>query len=689
MRRIATLLFLLAPACAATTANDESQAESELGTAARDWPVNLAAGSTVLYEMQVRAANACRVDVGSAEQRAACAAKAAPKVQYRAEGMSCGDARNLEEIKLGTLDDMLDGTADYKKGITLRYIRERVGANMVWLMPLFPNNDRWNIPDACDNLGSPYAVRDYFHASGMLSRACIATGRDEHDAEPCWGNEALDAVIASAHQRGLKIMLDVALNHFGHNYDAYDYGDYQTLPSLLDKLGGDAPRLWNHDATFDIGLIHPKLLDSPASLAELETNPRTKADVEAVKLKCPAARGDALVRAVVAHRLAFPHERANLGCAGEALESQIPSFYMGRDRFNPATSVGDTFTNEWRDVKFLFHREENVAKSWEFARQREYLFRILNYWVSRGVDGFRLDHTTDPDSGMGSNEWKYILGKVNYYAAKRGQPAPIYLAEEFHDQSEMNKIVDVMTEGYIGDMTGRNVASKDARHVERVIDSATRFGDGAFTMTALETHDEHRLTDGTGFNPWTGAGFWGVGATLRSTPMIVMGQEFGEPWGIGFRRSDFLRSRFEGSAQFRPDGDALVGFYGRMAAQRQAPENRALLSPKRFFLRPRSAPGAADARVLAMAKWTADGNVVFVFHNLWEQNVEQSFFLPPTLVRELSISDDAFYRLTDAISGRTVSGCRRGRDLAFDFFVKMDAGTRAQWLRLELDTECR
>ncbi len=698
MRRLTLFPFLLSlpslaalagvvPGCAATTTT--SSGESEVGTGSRDWPVNLAAGSSVLYELQVRTANACRTDTGSAEQRAACAAKPAPRVKYRAEGTTCGDAGNLEDIKLGTLDDMLEETADYKKGITLRYIRERVGANMVWMMPLFPNNDRWNIPDACDNLGSPYAVRDYFHASGMLSRACIAAGKDEHDAEPCFGNASADALVQKAHERGLKVMFDVALNHFGHNYNAYDYGDYQTLPRLIDMVGGNAAKLWDHDSTYDVGLMHPTLLDSPESLSALEMNPRTKDDVAAVKAKCPSARGDALVRAVVAHRMAFDYEKVNVGCGGESLEAELPGFYMGRDRFSPATSISDTFTNEWRDVKFLYHREENTGKAWEFARQREYLFRILNYWVSRGVDGFRLDHTTDPDSGMGANEWKYILGKVNYYAKKRGQAVPTYLAEEFHDQGEMNKVIDIMTEGYVGDMTARGGQTKDTSHVERVVNNAMRFGDGAFTMSALETHDEHRLTDGTGFNAWTGAGFWGIGAALRSTPMIVMGQEFGEPWGIGFRRSDFLRSRFEGTDQFRRDGDDLVNFYGRMASQRLASENRALMSPKRSFLRPRTQPGAPDARMLAMAKWTTDGNAMFVFHNLWEQDVEQSFFISPELAGQLSISDDTLYRLTDAISGRTVSTCRRGRDLKFDFFVKLDAGTRAQWLRLEVDQGCR
>ena len=66
---------------------------------------------------------------------------------------------------------------------------------------------------------------------------------------------------------------------------------------------------------------------------------------------------------------------------------------------------------------------------------------------------------------MGSNEWKYLLGKVSFYAEKRGQARPVYLAEEFTDQEEMNKVVDILTEGYVHDMTGREGVTKNTSHV--------------------------------------------------------------------------------------------------------------------------------------------------------------------------------------------------------------------------------
>ncbi len=642
---------------------------------------NPVAGGLVLYEIQARSANACDPNVGADWQRAACLKKVAPTIPYRAEGMSCQDLPNLERIRLGTLDDLIEPTTDYRDGITLGYVKERVGANTIWLMPLFPNNDAWAIPDACDNLGSPYAVRDYLHARGTLSRACIGKERDEYSDQPCWGNAALEDVIAEAHELGMKVMLDVAFNHFGHNYLMYDYVD--TTP-VRDRLaaGENLDDLWDFDADFDARLLDPEILDTPSELeALIDTDSAARAAYDGLTERCPDLAGDALVRGFTMWRSALDWERAKFPC-DEFLDSTLPGFYLNSNRYDPATSPSNTFTNNWRDVKFLFHHGENAAHQHEFAREREYLFHVLNYWVARGVDGFRLDHATDGDGGMAPNEWKYILWKTNFYAQKRGQSRPVYLAEEFGDQMGMAEVVDVMTEGYVFDMNGRGGKTKDAAHVERVLTNMDRFEGSVYVMTALETHDEHRLVDGTGFNQWTGAGFWGVGLTTWSTPMLLMGQEFGESYGVGFRKSDFLRSRFEGTGQYFAWGDALVEYYRSMIRGRLDGRNRALVSSPRHFLRTRD-DNKIDKRIFAQIKWSGDGNVVFVLHNLWEKDVAQSYYIPSDLKEALWLRDHRWYRLVDVLTGQTKRDCTKGSDLAWDFYVELSADTRAQWLRLE------
>jgi len=679
--------LLLLTGCGPDDGTDASEvpaieeSESAVNTVGYN-PLNLAAGSTILYEIQVRTANACDPTVGSASQRSACAAKPAPRIAYRAEGMTCPEIASLERIRLGTIDDLLATTTDHRKGITLAWVRDAVGANAVWLMPLFPNNDRWSIPDACDNLGSPYAVRDYFHAAGTLSRACIAAGRDEYSATPCWANAALDSLISKAHSRGLKVLLDVALNHFGHNYLAYDYVDY--VPVRDRAARRESPtRLWDFAATYESALLRPGLMDTTTALFGASMrNSKHRTALAALRAKCPSLAGDALVRAYNAWRQAFDWERATFDCTNPYLETGAPGFFLGSDRFSPSRGGSDFFNGGWRDVKFLFHREENSARAWEFARGREYLFRIMNWWVSRGVDGFRLDHATDPDSGFGSNEWKYLTTKVNYYAARRGQARPLYLAEEFADQQEMNKVADILTEGYLTDMTGRGGRTKDTSYVQRVVDNMGRFHEHAFVMTALETHDERRLSDGTGFDAWTGAGFWGIGAAQRSTPMVLMGQEFGEPRQLAFRKSDLLRARFEGTPQWRADGATLAAYYRALATQRLRPENRALLASNHAWLKSRHT-NAPDARLLAQARWSDDGNVVFVFHNLWEQDVAQSFYVSPDQGSAMSIGDATGYRLVDVLGGSVQGPCRTGASLKYSLDVSLPASRRAMWLRLE------
>jgi glycosidase len=222
----------------------------------------------------------------------------------------------------------------------------------------------------------------------------------------------------------------------------------------------------------------------------------------------------------------------------------VPGFYLGSDTRRPSRGNGDWFTRDWYDVKFIFHRADQPQWRNEFLRQREYMFRVMNYWVSQGVDGFRLDHATDDFGGMSGEEWRYLIEKVSWYAEQRGQERPVFLAEEFHRQQEMSPVVDAMTEGFLFDMNGRNGAIKNAGYVERVLENANRFSFNTYIKAGLENHDELRLVDGTGFSPWTGMGFWGLGAASWTMPMLLMGQEFGESQRLAFKRSAYLPVRF-------------------------------------------------------------------------------------------------------------------------------------------------
>jgi len=161
-----------------------------------------------------------------------------------------------------------------------------------------------------------------------------------------------------------------------------------------------------------------------------------------------------------------------------------------------------------------------------------------------------------------------------------------------------------------------------------------------------------------------------------------MGQEIGETYQLSFRQSDYLRSRFVGSPSYNAQGPELLAYYKTMITARLANENRALLAPNYALLRSRWT-NAADENIFAAVKWSNDGNVMFVFHNLWEVNSTDSFFIPPNVVSEIGLNATQNYALIDAISGVQLGSCITGAALAYNFYVNLPAGTRAQWARLQ------
>src|SRR5579859_1182978 len=78
-------------------------------------------------------------------------------------------------------------------GITARLDELKdLGVNVLWLMPIHPVGEKMRK----GNLGSPYAVRDYYAIN------------------PDYGTEAdLKRLVAEAHKRDQKVIIDIVANH--------------------------------------------------------------------------------------------------------------------------------------------------------------------------------------------------------------------------------------------------------------------------------------------------------------------------------------------------------------------------------------------------------------------------------------------------------------------------------------------
>ena len=610
----------------------------------------------LLYELQVRSANACDPLLGTPEQRQACAAKPAPEVRYLATDSSCAGLADLERIRLGTIDDLLEPTADPTLGITLRYVAEEVGANAIWLMPPFPDNNTEQLPDPCDNLGSPYAVTDYFHLDPGLSRTCIS------DPSECNSNAIVQPLVDQAESLDLRLFLDVAFNHFGRNYRFYDVDAAPPEPGLTEE------QRWNFDATFDTALLNPNLLT-----AALITAPSTGIAQAAADLarRCPDMQPSERPSAVALWRWLTADERADFDCSANTLERLAPSFYAGADPARPSTGPADTYSGPWRDVRFLFHHEAAGLARAASLRLREYLFRILNFWTAQGISGFRLDHATESANGLSPEVWRYLIAKTRFYAERRGQQPPIFLAEEFSDPDGMASVADLLTEGYLFDATARG-RSSDGNSVAAALAKTARFGGQARVLSHLENHDELRLTDGTGLDFETGRIRWAAGLAVWSAPMLLTGQEWGESERLHFRRSSLLPGRFDSALM--ADWQQRVASYRDYIAHWRSPA-AALLRSRAM----RTIPSATTTQLLLVAKWDGAGDGLLLLHNLQRQTASGQFALPPDVAGQLGLDSCANYRLITLTRDRELLSCRAASDLARAFTLLMPEG-QERWL---------
>lgn len=610
----------------------------------------------LLYELQIRSANACDPTLGTPSQREACAQKPAPQVRYEATDSVCNELEPLERIRLGTIEDLIAPTLDPREALTLRYIAERLGANAVWLMPPFPNNRSEQLPDPCDNLGSPYAVTDYFHLDTGLSRDCIS------DPVGCDPNAAFEALVQEANDRGLRLFLDVAFNHFGRNYRFFDLA----APVPAAALSDDAR--WDFDATFDPALVNPRLLDATSLSGGNEEIDAARA---ALMNRCPDLNASLVVSAVALWRWLTPEERAAFRCGEATLERLAPAFYAGAQPGSPSIGPADSFSGPWRDVRFLFHHTNNSATAPAAIRTREYLFRILNFWTAQGVSGFRLDHATDGDSGLSPEVWRYLIAKTRFYAARRGQPPPIFLAEEFGNPAAMAGVADLLTEGYLFGATARGTLL-DGNGLGAVLSRTARFDGAARVLTHLENHDERRVTDGTGLDADGGRRRWSAGLSVWSVPMLLAGQEWGETERLHFRRSSLLPGRFDDT--LRSDLDRRVARYRDLALHWRSDDGSWLRQRAMRHL-----PSAASSSLLLLAKWDGRGSGRLILHNLASVTASGAFALPPDVAGQLGLDSCAAYRLVTESRDRELLSCRPAADLTRGFTLLMPAGEE-RWI---------
>lgn len=465
-----------------------------------------------------------------------------------------------------TFEDFGQDDNDGFNPFDLRFIRETLGFNTLWLMPIFPvTQERWD-PVSRElrpnhSPGSPYAARDYWSVAPHLSA----------DNTPNGAMQAFQRLVDEAEARGLNVFLDIAFNHAGR-----------------DVVAGQG--------AVDLNLV--SAADSQRRIRELRpawathgTDYRRHADAEAaIALYAPADR---------------------LGEHGW-YDAGFDWYFGDYASLGPKPERGDTRRGGALDERDLFFTDLDPAGGHDFEVENvwNYFAYLLPYWLQKTgnkLDGIRADFA----QGLPPQAWEYIINKT-----RQRKWDFVFLGEALDPDVvcyRANRQFDVLTTLHHGRFrdTGVNTADLNATFESE----ANLYGYNAAIMHNGTSHDEVGNA-----NPWLMVARYAVAAASHGVPMVFMSQPLGVAHKVNFETA---------WTDLRPFWDnANPGVFAMYRRINLARDNHpALRGTARYFLQRRSG-GGMNQDIFAVARWSGDDQVL-VFVNLRERGVAPDVFEIP------------------------------------------------------------
>ncbi len=334
-------------------------------------------------------------------------------------------------------------------------------------MTVYPGIPTSNPQVVKGRAGSPYAIRDYYDV-----HPDFAENLEERMNE-------FESLIQRTHEAGLKVIIDFVPNHLAREYQS------DKKPDGVEDFGkSDRVADWFNQANNYY---------------------------------------------YVGESLSPPSEYLPLGEETKNLEGQSfvekPARASGNDVFQPKPTVNDWFEtvklNYGVDYvnggKKHFHP---IPDTWSK------MLHILQYWVAKGVDGFRCDMA----EMVPVEFWNWVTKTL-----KKDHPELIFIAEAYI-REQYRPYIQQGGFDYLYDKVDLYDTLKSIIQGNQTADSITgvwqkQEGIADNMLRFLETHDEQRIASKYfAGNAEKGIAMMAVSAFMHRGPVLMyFGQEFGEP----------------------------------------------------------------------------------------------------------------------------------------------------------------
>lgn len=337
--------------------------------------------------------------------------------------------------------------------------------------------------------GSPYAVKDYYNVNPDLA------------VDPARRLEEFQALIDRAHHQGLKVIIDIVPNHIARKYVSL------SRPSGVKDFGADDDVTQEYNRNNNFYYIPGVPFEVPTSADYKPLNGEAHPMIDGKFDENPAKwTGNG-------SRLAKPD-------INDWYETVKVNYGIRPDGSKDFAELPDGFEKKSYAEHYDYWKTQDVPNSWWKFRE------IAEYWLAKGIDGFRYDMA----EMVPYEFWSFMNSAI-----KMKNPKAFLLAEVYNPNEYRNYIFKGKMD-YLYD----KVETYD--HLKAVIQGRTTT-DGLTDIRQrnkdiehhmlhfLDNHDEQRLAS----PEFAGSGERGkplmvVSTTLSTAPtMVYFGQEVGEP----------------------------------------------------------------------------------------------------------------------------------------------------------------
>ncbi|MGB0415719.1 MAG: hypothetical protein ACPGKS_02600 [Coraliomargarita sp.] len=562
-----------------------------------------------------------------------------------------------------TIEDMHNAPGAWHNGNNrwdLDYLKA-LGANWLWFQPIHPAARDGREPfGGWDNTGnppyepgSPYAVRNFFEVSPIMTRNFAGDPFDNADlfsqanrdaAMTAWQN-----FVADADTKDVGIMLDAPFNHTGFDVELGQPGVDLLQPdgaswSASDEIRNREARFFSQDGDY---------ADRASSSANIAAGPDRFdfgkwRDVKDVYF----GRYDSLVESD------SEPERSSYTNEGDWFDDSALSwtnndFVQGGVSKNVTRQVWKyfaTYATHWLDKTRPAGENRNSSTEAGLTTEQRY------DWDGRGIDGLRCDF----GQGLPPRAWEYIIN-----VAREHKWNFVMMSESLDGGAvtyRSNRHFDILNENIVFPLKSASNKS-DYRNIFE--NRRNAYGQGLVLINNV-SHDEENYSD-----PWEALIRFSVASTLDGVPMIFPGQELGISTTSGYNHYELNFGKqiphFKRFNSMQPiwndtdvGNDQLFPVYAGMGAARGF--SPALRSSNRWFL---DGDGGND-QIHAIAKYEtanaspASSDVVLAFSNLDRNNTQaDNFKIPSTLAGLLGLQDGRTYNAKNIAAYIAQDGTRR------------------------------